>query len=30
MFEIREARDYEEVADLRRYVAKRLRDGDVS
>lgn len=26
-FEIREARDYEEIADLRRYVAKRLRNG---
>jgi len=26
-FEIREARDYDEVADLRRYVAKRLRNG---
>ena len=25
-FEIREERDYEQVADLRRYVAKRLRD----
>lgn len=25
-FEIREERDYEAVADLRRYVAKRLRD----
>ena len=27
IFEIREERDYDEVADLRRYVAKRLRDG---
>lgn len=26
-FEIREERDYEDVADLRRYVAKRLREG---
>lgn len=27
-FEIREARDYSDVADLRRYVAKRLREGE--
>lgn len=26
-FEIREARDYSDVAELRRYVAKRLREG---